>query len=125
MRNIQVSIVTRRNRHRKKTTYELVVTHHCHNRQRFHAILARVKKRLLVEHDVWVNVGVEVRDAVALHGVLEGCLAVARRIVGAVASLVVSAVAVHIHVVVAVGALEKDGIGDVAAEDGVSGALAR
>lgn len=67
-------------------------------------------------------VGVEIWDAVGLDGVLEGCLALARRVVGASTSRVVGAVAVDVEVVVAVVALQKDcALADITAVDGATG----
>lgn len=67
-------------------------------------------------------VGIQVRNAVGLDGVLEGGLALARRVVGASTSRVVSAIAVDIKVVVAVVALQEDcALADVTAVDRATG----
>lgn len=101
---------------RVSDAYHLVATDNCHNRQRLNANRCGIKSHvaalaaLVAEHDVGVNVCVEVLDAllVAGDGILEGCLVLG--ILGAVTAAVSgaeSAVAVNIHVdQVAAGALE-------------------
>lgn len=67
-------------------------------------------------------VGIEVGDAVGLDSVLEGGLALARRVVGASTSGVVGAVAIDVEVVVSVVALQEDcALANVTAVDGASG----
>lgn len=67
-------------------------------------------------------VGVEVRNAVGLDGVLEGGLALARGVVGASTSRVVGTVAVNVEVVVAVVALQEDcALANITAVDGTAG----
>lgn len=82
-------------------TYDLIVAYDCHYGERLHAVLFRIKKWRLIKDDVRVDVGVEVADAVRLHGILERRLSVARRVIGTVTGLVIHAVAVNVHVVIA------------------------
>lgn len=81
---------------------------------------------LVAKDNVAVDVGVEVGNTVALDCVLEGSLALAAGVVGAVAAAVVGAVAVDIHVVVvALAALEVDDVLDIAAVGGATRECAR
>lgn len=107
------------------TTYELVVADDSHDGERLHAVLLRVKERRLVKDHIWVNVGIEVLDAILAHSVLECRGAEARGVIGAVACLVVGTVAVDIHVIIAIGAFEEDGIGNITTENGIGGRLSR
>lgn len=91
--------------------YQVVVAHNCHHTQRLHANALRLKGRLAVlvaKDDIGVDVGIEVRNAIRLDGVLEGSLALTRLVVGAFAGLVVGAVTVDIHVTERLGAGEVD-----------------
>lgn len=77
---------------------------------------------LLVAKDhVRVEVGIEVGDAVLLHIVLEGGLALSAGVIGAFTSRVVGTIAVDVEIVVVAGlALEEDGIRQVSTVDGTA-----
>lgn len=65
-------------------TYDLVVTDDSHDTQRLHSKLFRRKRgigALISEHDVWVNVGVQVINAEALDSIFECGLALAAGVI--------------------------------------------
>jgi hypothetical protein len=70
---------------------------------------------LISKHHIGVDIGVQVGDAELLHVGLEGCLALAGRVVGALAGRVVGSVAVNVHIGVPLGGGDKNGARDVAA----------
>lgn len=70
---------------------------------------------LIAEDDVWVNIGIEVRNAKCLYGVFERSLALATRVVGTSASGSVGAITIDVQVViVACAAFEENGTGKIA-----------
>lgn len=68
-----------------------------------------------------MDMGIQVRDAELRYLVHEGRLPLASGIVGTVACRVIRPVAVNVHVVISIAALEEDGVGQVAAVDGAVG----
>jgi hypothetical protein len=71
-----------------------------------------------------MDVRIQVADAIRANCILERRLAIAAGVIRAGAGFVVNAVAVNVHVVVVSrAALEEEGVGDVAAEDGAAGGL--
>lgn len=113
---------------RSEGTYDLVVTDDSHDAERLDTVILGPEGRartLIAKDDVRVQVCIEIADAVVAHRVLERSLALARGIIRAVASMVVGAVAVNVHVVVLVVSLEEDGVGDIAAVDGAAAECAR
>lgn len=110
------------------STYDLVVAHNSHDAERLDTVILWAEGRvstLVAKHDIRVQVGIEIADTKVLHSALEGRLALSRGIIGTVASMVVGAVTVNVHVVVLVVALEEDGVGDVAAVDGAPAECSR
>lgn len=59
----------------------MIVAHNSHYTQRLHAMLLGVEERWLVENDIWMDIGIQIGNAIGLHGVLERCLAIAGRII--------------------------------------------
>lgn len=78
----------------------MVVANNSHDRERLHAVLLGVEERSLVEHDIRMDVGIQVTDTVLGNSVLEGSLSVTRGVIGAVASLVISTITIDIHVII-------------------------
>jgi hypothetical protein len=96
-----------------KETHQLAIAHHSHDAERLHADAVRHEGRtgtLIAEHDVRVDVRIQVRDSVPLDGILKGRLALARRVIGALAGAVVGAVTVDVHVGELVGPAQVDKI---------------
>lgn len=62
-----------------------------------------------------MDIGVQIGDAELLHVGLEGCLALAGRVVGALAGRVVGPIAVNVHIGVPLGGGDENGARDVAA----------
>jgi hypothetical protein len=70
---------------------------------------------LISKHHIGVDIGVKVGDAKLLHVGLEGGLALAGRVIGALAGGVVGPVAVDVHIGVTLGGGDENGTRDVAA----------
>lgn len=109
-------------------THQLSVADDSHDAQGLHPLLLRVeggRVSLVAEDHVWVKVGVQVRDAVAAHGVFESGLALAGWVVRASPGLVVGAVTVDIHVVVVAVAFQEDSPWDITTVLGAPGECIR
>lgn len=77
------------------------IAHNSHHAEWFHAILSWVKGRartLIAKDYVWMDVGIEVGDAILGDLILEGCHPLAAGVIGACACPIICAVTVHVHV---------------------------
>lgn len=102
---------------RSGATYHLVVANDSHHTQWLHAILLRIEVRV-AEHDIGVQIRIQVFDPVLAELVLERCLALSGLVGSAVTAFVVQSVTVDVHVVVLAavgGAVQVDSVGDVSA----------
>lgn len=114
---------------KRKTTYDLVVAHNCHDTERLHAVALRVEggaAALVAKDHVRMNISIQVWDSKFLHVILESSFALATRVIGAPSRRVVGTITVDVHVIIVSGAsLEEDGVGDVAAVAGATAEASR